>query len=144
MPRDAASKGGIGPLIMAFANAWAAKWIQANVIARGYIVTDNTEALRADPDRSASILGRIRAGRWSTPEDFAGPVVFLACASSDHVSGTILTVDGEGRLSQYQPPRVAYFGLAPRWSRQLGKEACIYQVGPENVLHGASTLEGSA
>jgi 2-deoxy-D-gluconate 3-dehydrogenase len=94
VPGYAASKGGIGQLTMAFANEWAAKGVQVNAIAPGYIATDNTEALRADPDRSTSILARIPAGRWGTPEDFAGPVVFLAGRASDYVSGTILTVDG--------------------------------------------------
>lgn len=94
VPGYAASKGGIGQLTMAFANEWAGLGIQVNAIAPGYIATDNTQALRADPDRSASILGRIPAGRWGTPADFAGPVVFLASPASDYVSGTILTVDG--------------------------------------------------
>ena len=94
VPGYAASKGGVGQLTMAFANEWAAKGIQVNAIAPGYIATDNTEALRNDPDRSASILARIPAGRWGTPEDFAGPAVFLASRASDYVSGTILTVDG--------------------------------------------------
>lgn len=94
VPGYAASKGGVGQLTMAFANEWAARGIQVNAIAPGYIATDNTEALRNDPDRSASILGRIPAGRWGTPEDFAGPVVFLASRASDYVSGAILTVDG--------------------------------------------------
>jgi 2-dehydro-3-deoxy-D-gluconate 5-dehydrogenase len=94
VPGYAASKGGIGQLTMAFANEWAGLDIQVNAIAPGYIATDNTQALRADPDRSASILGRIPAGRWGTPADFAGPVVFLASAASNYVSGTILTVDG--------------------------------------------------
>jgi len=94
VPGYAASKGGIGQLTMAFANEWAAKGIQVNAIAPGYIATDNTQALRADPERSTAILGRIPAGRWGTPQDFAGPVVFLASAASDYVSGTILTVDG--------------------------------------------------
>ena len=94
VPGYAASKGGVGQLTMAFANEWAAKGINVNAIAPGYIATDNTEALRNDPDRSASILGRIPAGRWGTPEDFGGPAVFLASRASDYVSGTILTVDG--------------------------------------------------
>lgn len=94
VPGYAASKGGVGQLTMAFANEWAAKGIQVNAIAPGYIATDNTQALRNDPDRSASILARIPAGRWGTPEDFAGPVIFLASRASDYVSGTILTVDG--------------------------------------------------
>ena len=94
VPGYAASKGGVGQLTMAFANEWAAKGINVNAIAPGYIATDNTEALRNDPDRSASILGRIPAGRWGTPEDFGGPAVFLASRASDYLSGTILTVDG--------------------------------------------------
>jgi 2-dehydro-3-deoxy-D-gluconate 5-dehydrogenase len=94
VPGYAASKGGVGQLTMAFANEWASKGINVNAIAPGYIATDNTEALRNDPDRSASILARIPAGRWGTPEDFGGPAVFLASRASDYVSGTILTVDG--------------------------------------------------
>jgi 2-deoxy-D-gluconate 3-dehydrogenase len=94
VPGYAASKGGVGQLTMAFANEWAAKGIQVNAIAPGYIATDNTHALRNDADRSASILARIPAGRWGNPADFAGPVVFLASQASDYVSGTILTVDG--------------------------------------------------
>jgi 2-dehydro-3-deoxy-D-gluconate 5-dehydrogenase len=94
VPGYAASKGGIGQLMMAFANEWAAKGIQVNAIAPGYIETDNTEALRADADRSAAILARIPGGRWGRPEDFAGPAIFLASPASDYVSGTILTVDG--------------------------------------------------
>jgi 2-deoxy-D-gluconate 3-dehydrogenase len=94
VPGYAASKGGVGQLTMAFANEWASKGINVNAIAPGYIATDNTEALRNDPDRSVSILARIPAGRWGTPEDFGGPAVFLASRASDYVSGTILTVDG--------------------------------------------------
>ncbi len=73
VPGHAASKGGVGQLTMAFANEWAAKGIQVNAIAPGYIATDNTEALRGDPDRSASILARIPAGRWGMPEDSQAP-----------------------------------------------------------------------
>lgn len=94
VPGYAASKGGIGQLTMAFANEWAAKGIQVNAIAPGYIATDNTEALRNDPNRASAILDRIPAGRWGQPDDFGGPVVFLASSASDYVSGTILTVDG--------------------------------------------------
>ena len=94
VPGYAASKGGVGQLTMAFANEWAGRGINVNAIAPGYIATDNTEALRADADRSASILARIPAGRWGTPEDFGGPAVFLASRASDYVHGTILTVDG--------------------------------------------------
>lgn len=94
VPGYAASKGGIARLTMALANEWASKGINVNAIAPGYISTDNTAALREDKDRSASILGRIPAGRWGEPNDFKGPVVFLASAASNYVHGTILTVDG--------------------------------------------------
>jgi 2-deoxy-D-gluconate 3-dehydrogenase len=94
VPGYAASKGGIARLTMALANEWASKGINVNAIAPGYISTDNTEALRNDADRSASILARIPAGRWGQPEDFKGPIVFLASAASNYVNGTILTVDG--------------------------------------------------
>jgi len=78
VPGYAASKGGIARLTMALANEWAGKGVNVNAIAPGYISTDNTAALREDKDRSSSILGRIPAGRWGEPEDFKGPVVFLA------------------------------------------------------------------
>lgn len=94
VPGYAASKGGIGQLTKAFANEWAGKGINVNAIAPGYIATDNTQALQDDADRSKSILERIPAGRWGKPEDFAGPVVFLASSAADYVSGEILTVDG--------------------------------------------------
>jgi len=94
VPGYAASKGGIARLTMALANEWAGKGINVNAIAPGYISTDNTAALREDKDRSSSILGRIPAGRWGEPEDFKGPVVFLASNASNYVHGTILTVDG--------------------------------------------------
>jgi len=94
VPGYAASKGGIGQLTKALANEWAGKGVNVNAIAPGYIATDNTQALRDDADRSKSILERIPAGRWGTPEDFAGPVVFLASSASDYVNGELLTVDG--------------------------------------------------
>ena len=94
VPGYAASKGAIGQLTMAFANEWAGKGVNVNAIAPGYISTDNTEALRNDPDRSASILARIPAGRWGNPEDFAGPVVFLCSEAASYMSGSILLVDG--------------------------------------------------
>jgi len=94
VPGYAASKGGIGQLTMALSNEWAGKGVQVNAIAPGYIATDNTQALQDDPDRSSAILGRIPAGRWGTPEDFAGPVVFLASEASNYMSGSIVTVDG--------------------------------------------------
>lgn len=94
VPGYAASKGGIGQLTMAFANEWAAKGVNVNAIAPGYIATDNTEALRNDETRRTQILSRIPAGRWGEPEDFKGPVVFLSSSASNYVHGTTLLVDG--------------------------------------------------
>jgi 2-deoxy-D-gluconate 3-dehydrogenase len=94
VPGYAASKGALSSLVKALSNEWASKGVQVNGIAPGYIATDNTEALRNDPERSKTILDRIPAGRWGQIEDFKGPTVFLASAASDYVSGTILTVDG--------------------------------------------------
>lgn len=94
VPGYAASKGAISSLIKALANEWASKNINVNGIAPGYIATDNTEALRNDPVRSKSILERIPAGRWGTPEDLAGPALFLASDASNYINGHILTVDG--------------------------------------------------
>ena len=94
VPGYAASKGGIGQLTMALSNEWAGKGVQVNAIAPGYIATDNTQALQDDSERSAAILGRIPAGRWGNPEDFMGPVVFLASAASDYMSGHTMVVDG--------------------------------------------------
>jgi 2-deoxy-D-gluconate 3-dehydrogenase len=94
VPGYAASKGALGSLVKALANEWAAKGVNVNGIAPGYIATDNTEALRNDKERSASILSRIPAGRWGNPDDFKGATVFLASSAADYVHGTILTVDG--------------------------------------------------
>lgn len=94
VPGYAASKGGIGQLTMALANEWACKGVNVNAIAPGYIATDNTEALRNDPERSESILSRIPAGRWGEADDFKGPVVFLASSASDYMHGTTMLVDG--------------------------------------------------
>lgn len=94
VPGYAASKGGVGRLIQAFANEWASKGVNVNGIAPGYIATDNTEALRNDAERSKAILGRIPQGRWGTPEDFMGPAVFLSSAASDYMNGEVMTVDG--------------------------------------------------
>jgi 2-deoxy-D-gluconate 3-dehydrogenase len=94
VPGYAASKGAVGQLTMALANEWASQGVQVNAIAPGYISTDNTTALRADPVRNPAILARIPAGRWGDPEDLGGAVVFLASAASNYVNGAILTVDG--------------------------------------------------
>lgn len=94
VPGYAASKGAIGQLVMALSNEWAGKGVNVNAIAPGYIDTDNTEALRNDPERSAAILGRIPQGRWGNPDDFKGPAVFLASDAASYVNGAILLVDG--------------------------------------------------
>lgn len=94
VPGYAASKGALASLVKALSNEWASKNVNVNGIAPGYIATDNTQALREDADRSASILGRIPAGRWGVPEDFEGPAVFLASAAGNYVNGEILVVDG--------------------------------------------------
>ncbi|MEJ6601117.1 MAG: SDR family oxidoreductase [Verrucomicrobiia bacterium] len=94
VPGYAASKGGIGQLTMAFANEWAKSGVNVNAIAPGYIATDNTQALRDDSVRREQILARIPAGRWGEPEDFKGPVVFLASDAARYVHGTTMLVDG--------------------------------------------------
>lgn len=94
VPSYAAAKGAVGQLTKAFANEWAVKGINVNGIAPGYMATDNTEALRANPERAQQILERIPAGRWGKPEDVAGAAVFLASSASDYVNGHLLVVDG--------------------------------------------------
>ena len=94
VPGYAAAKGGVAQLTKALANEWAGRNVQVNAIAPGYIATDNTTALRADPVRNPAILARIPAGRWGAAEDLAGAALYLASAASDYVNGTILTVDG--------------------------------------------------
>jgi 2-deoxy-D-gluconate 3-dehydrogenase len=94
VPSYAAAKGAVAQLTKALANEWAGKGIQVNAIAPGYMATDNTAALRADPVRSRQILDRIPAGRWGTPHDVAGTAVFLASAAGDYVNGHVLVVDG--------------------------------------------------
>jgi 2-deoxy-D-gluconate 3-dehydrogenase len=94
VPAYAAAKGGVAQLTKALANEWAGRNVQVNAIAPGYIATDVTAALRDDPVRNPAILSRIPAGRWGSPEDLAGAVVYLASSASNYVSGTVLTVDG--------------------------------------------------
>jgi 2-deoxy-D-gluconate 3-dehydrogenase len=94
VPSYAAAKSGIAGLVKALANEWAPHGVNVNAIAPGYIATDNTEALRADPSRSRAILDRIPAGRWGDAADLAGATVFLASRASDYVCGTIIAVDG--------------------------------------------------
>ena len=94
VPGYAASKSGVSGLIKAFANEWASKGVQINGIAPGYMSTDNTTALRADPVRFKAISDRIPAARWGLPEDMKGTIVFLASKASDYVNGCIVMVDG--------------------------------------------------
>jgi 2-deoxy-D-gluconate 3-dehydrogenase len=94
VPAYSASKAGVGALIKALANEWAPHGVNVNGIAPGYVATDNTQALRDDPDRNASILGRIPAGRWAEASDIAGAAVFLASNAAGYVHGEIITVDG--------------------------------------------------
>ena len=94
VPGYTAAKSGVAGLTRALANAWAAGGVNVNAIVPGYIATDNTTALREDPDRSAAILARIPAGRWGEPADFAGLAVFLASRASDYVHGALIPVDG--------------------------------------------------
>ena len=94
-----AAKSGLVGLVRALSNEWAPHGVNVNAIAPGYIATDNTQALRDDANRYASILERIPAGRWGEPSDLAGATVFLASAASDYVDGIVLPVDG-GWLGQ--------------------------------------------
>jgi 2-deoxy-D-gluconate 3-dehydrogenase len=94
VPGYAAAKGGVAQLTRALANEWAASGINVNAIAPGYMATENTAPLRADPERNRAISARIPAGRWGTPEDLAGVAVFLASRASDYVNGHVLVVDG--------------------------------------------------
>lgn len=94
VPSYTAAKHGVAGITKLLANEWAGHGINVNAIAPGYIETANTEALRADPVRSAEILSRIPAGRWGRPEDIGAAAVFLAAPASAYVHGTILTVDG--------------------------------------------------
>ena len=99
VPAYAAAKGGVAQLTKALANEWASKGINVNAIAPGYMATDNTTALRQDPQRSRQIMERIPASRWGESADLAGPAVFLCSSASDYVHGHVLAVDG-GWLSR--------------------------------------------
>jgi 2-dehydro-3-deoxy-D-gluconate 5-dehydrogenase len=94
VPAYAASKGGVAQLTKALANEWAARGVNVNAIAPGYVRTDNTAALRADETRNQQILERIPAGRWGEPSDIAGAAVFLCSNASRYVHGHLLVVDG--------------------------------------------------
>jgi 2-deoxy-D-gluconate 3-dehydrogenase len=94
VPAYTASKHAVAGVTKALANEWGAKGVTVNAIAPGYISTDNTQALRNDVDRNASILSRIPIGRWGTPEDLAAVAVFLASPAAAYINGEIITVDG--------------------------------------------------
>ncbi|WP_341938254.1 SDR family oxidoreductase [Marinimicrobium sp. C2-29] len=94
VPGYAASKGAIAQVAKALSNEWGPKGVNINAIAPGYIATDNTQALRDNKERADAILARIPQGRWGEPEDFKGPVVFLASTASDYMNGSVVLVDG--------------------------------------------------
>lgn len=94
VPGYAASKSGVATLAKALANEWAARGVNVNAVAPGYIRTDNTQALQEDPARFAQILERIPAGRWGEADELAGAIVFLCAPASDYVNGVVLPVDG--------------------------------------------------
>ena len=94
VPSYTAAKSGVAGLTRAMANEWASKGINVNAIAPGYMATDNTAPLRADPQRSQAILARIPVGQWGEPADLKGVAVFLASAASDYMHGAIVPVDG--------------------------------------------------
>lgn len=99
VPAYSASKGGVAQLTKGLANEWAARGVNVNAIAPGYITTDNTLALRNDANRNRQILERVPAGRWGDPDDIAGAAVFLCSPASNYVTGHVLVVDG-GWLSR--------------------------------------------
>ena len=94
VPGYAASKHAVAGLTKALANEWAARGVNVNAIAPGYMATDNTAPIRADEARERSIAERIPAARWGTPDDLAGALVFLASDAARYVHGVILPVDG--------------------------------------------------
>ncbi|MBM6592470.1 2-dehydro-3-deoxy-D-gluconate 5-dehydrogenase KduD [Microvirga pudoricolor] len=94
IPSYTASKSGLAGLTRLLACEWAARGINVNAIAPGYFATNNTQALRDDPDRNAQIQARIPAGHWGKPSDLGGAAVFLASDASAYVHGVVLPVDG--------------------------------------------------
>ena len=94
VPGYSASKGGVAQLTKSLAIAYAADGIRVNAVAPGWITTPLTQALQDDPARAGPILARTPLGRLGTPEDVAGPVLFLASAAARFVTGVVLPVDG--------------------------------------------------
>src|SRR5690606_17733628 len=112
VPSYTASKHGVAGLTRLMANEWASRGLNVNAIAPGYIETNNTQALRDDPKRSAAILDRIPAGRWGRPEDIGQSAVFLAAPASDYINGAVLNVDGAGLQDRLcRPPTTAPAGI---------------------------------
>lgn len=93
-PAYAASKGAVAQLTKALGNEWISKGINVNALAPGWIATKLTKAVVDDPVRTKEIMGRLPAGRWGSPDDFKGPVIFLASAASDYLSGAVIPIDG--------------------------------------------------
>ncbi|MBB3988247.1 2-deoxy-D-gluconate 3-dehydrogenase [Sagittula marina] len=94
VPAYTAAKHGVAGLTKILANEWAPHGITVNAIAPGYIETNNTEALRNDPERSKAILDRIPAARWGKASDIGGTAAFLASPAAEYITGTVLNVDG--------------------------------------------------
>ena len=94
VPSYTASKSGVMGITRLMANEWAQHGVNVNAVAPGYMATNNTTALRADEERNKEIIDRIPAGRWGTPDDLAGPVVFLSSSASDYINGFTIAVDG--------------------------------------------------
>jgi 2-deoxy-D-gluconate 3-dehydrogenase len=94
VPGYAASKAGLANLTRALANEWAPRGVNVNAVAPGYVATDNTAALQADPAREAALMARVPVGRWLRPEEIAAPVLFLTSDAASAIHGSVLSVDG--------------------------------------------------
>ena len=94
VPAYAASKGGVAQLTKALANEWAGRGVNVNAIAPGFMATALTSALVGNPAREPDILARVPAGRWGTPADLKGSIIFLASPASDFLHGIVLPIDG--------------------------------------------------
>lgn len=94
VPAYAAAKGAVAQLTKALCNEWAVHGVNVNAVAPGYVATDMNEALIADAERHEAISARIPAGRWGTPDDMVGAVLFLASRAADYVHGAVIPVDG--------------------------------------------------
>ena len=94
VPAYTASKHRVAGVAKILANEWAPHRITVNAIAPGCIATNNTEALRDDPERAKAFLERIPAGRWGEPSDIGGTAAFLASPAATYVTGAVINVDG--------------------------------------------------